>query len=128
MAKEVNQGIATPESVTLQMAEMLKEELKDYSGYSNAYLATIEYVEGPIWVMDLYNGKYTHHAILEETPAPGSARLLYIYAGEFKPHGIIDMGQTYQRQILCDGVVKFQIGQVFSNEKLEPCIKWKTIA
>lgn len=128
MAKKTNQGINTPESMTLQMAEMLKKELKEYSGYGNAYLATIDYVEGPIWVMDLYNGRCTHRAILEEVPVSGSSRLLYIYAGDLKPRSIIDMGQTYQRQVMCNGKLKLQIGQVFSNEKLEPCIEWKTIA
>ena len=128
MAERRKRGEHTPEFITNQMVKKIKAELQGYDGHSNAYLAEIDYVDGPVWVIDLYNGRITHRAILEEICDMDGARILYIYAGPLKPRPIIDLGQVFERHVVRDGRDVKQIGEVYSNKRLEPCIRWTTAA
>lgn len=121
-------GAHTPENMTRLMVTKLGFNLEQYDDYSNAYLATMEdFIEGPIWVMNLYSGRETHYAIFEEIARPGESRLLYIYPGLTRPTALIDMEQSWERKIKRGGKILRQIGRVFSNYKLEPCLKWTTL-
>lgn len=121
-------GAHTPENMTKLMVEKLGVNLEQYDQYSNAYLATMEdYITGPIWVMDLYDGRVAHYAIFEEISSPGQPRALYIYTGGLVPRPLIDMEQSWERRVKRNGRIIRQCARVFSNRRLEPCLKWSPI-
>lgn len=126
MAERRKKGEHTPEFITNQMVKNLKSSLAGYDSYSNAYLAEMDYIQGPIWVMDLFKGRITHRAILEEIGDPDGARVLYIYGGCLKPRPIIDLGQVYEKRFVRDGRNVKYIGRVYSNKRQETCIRWTT--
>lgn len=119
----------TPESMTALMCKNLGFNLEQYSNYSNAYLATLEeFIKGPIWVMDLYDGRTTHHAIFEEiAQEAGQPRMLYIYQGGAHPQAVIDVGQRWQKKVKRHNRLVLQEGRVYTNQKGEVCLKWTTI-
>ena len=125
MAKKEKGVNNTPKKITELMAGKLGFNLEQYDGYSNAYLATMEdYIEGPIWCMNLYSGKVVHHAILEEIAQNGEPQALYIYTGGGIPRPLIDLGQEWQRKTRIHGRCVTQIGRIYSNTRLEPCLRW----
>lgn len=119
----------TPESMTALMCKNLGFNLEQYSNYSNAYLATLEeFIKGPIWVMDLHDGRTTHHAIFEEiAQEAGQPRMLYIYQGGSHPQAVIDVGQRWQKKVKRNGRIVLQEGRVYTNQRGEVCLKWITI-
>lgn len=119
----------TPESMTKLMCERLGFNLEQYGSYSNAYLATMDgFIKGPIWVMDLYDGHTVHHAIFEEiAQGPGQPRMLYIYQGSAHPQAVIDVGQRWQKKVKRHGRLVLQEGRIYTNQKGEVCLKWRTI-
>ena len=119
----------TPKSMTKLMCERLGFNLEQYGSYSNAYLATLEdFIKGPIWVMDLYDGHTTHHAIFEEiAQEAGQPGMLYIYQGGAHPQPVIDMEQMWQKKVKRHGRLVLQEGRIYTNQKGEVCLKWRTI-
>lgn len=110
----------TPENMTVYMSKVLARDLRNYAGFCNAVLCTIDYVDGPVWAMQLYNGKVVHWAILEET-----GRLIYIYTGTLKPAQILPQGQFYKRTVSRKGTNVPQIGTIEYNRMMEACIRWE---
>lgn len=119
MAKKRN-FLNTPENMTVYMSKVLARDLRNYAGFCNAVLSTIDYVEGPVWAMQVYNGKMVHWAILEET-----GRLIYIYTGNLKPKPILPQGQFYRRTFVHKGTAVPQIGTIEYNRMMEACIRWE---
>ncbi len=119
MAKRKNY-LNTPENMTVYMSKALARDLKNYAGFCNAVLSTIDYVEGPIWAMQVYNGRTSHWAILEEV-----GRMIYIYAGPLKPQPILPQGQFYKRVLQHKGTAVKQIGTIEYNQRMEVCIRWQ---
>ena len=110
----------TPENMTVYMSKVLARDLRHYAGFCNAVLATIDYVEGPVWAMQLYIGKVTHWAILEE-----AGYVIYIYTGPLKPSPIIPQDQFYKRTVRRKGIEVSQIGTIEYNQRSEVCIRWQ---
>ena len=119
----------TPKNMTKLMCEKLGFNLEQYGSYSNAYLATLEdFIKGPIWVMDCYDGHMIHYAILKEiAQEAGQPRMLYIYQGGAHPQPVIDVGQRWQKKVKRHGRIVLQEGRVYTNKKGEVCLKWRTI-
>lgn len=104
----------------MYMSKVLARDLRNYAGFCNAVLCTIDYVDGPVWAMQLYNGEKVHWAILEET-----GRLIYIYSGYLRPQQILPQGQFYKRTITRKGTAVTQIGIIEETPNLEVCIRWQ---
>ena len=119
MAKKKS-SLNTPKNMTVYMSKVLARDLKNYAGFCNAVLSTIDYVVGPVWAMQLYNGKVTHWAILEEV-----GRLIYIYTGNLKPSPIIPQDQFYERTVNRKGNKIRQVATIEYNQRMEACIRWK---
>ncbi len=113
-------SINTPEKMTVYMSKILARDLKHYAGFCNAVLCSIDYVEGPIWAMQVFDGTTVHWAILEEI-----GQMAYIYAGPLKPCSILPQGQFYKRTILREGVKVSQIGTIEYNRRMDVCIRWE---
>lgn len=110
----------TPENMTVYMSKVLSRDLRNYAGHCNAVLCTIDYVEGPVWAMQLYCGDTKHWAILEEVD-----RAIYIYVGNLKPNLIVPQGQFYKRTFPRKGKNVPQIGTIKENQLMEVCISWQ---
>ena len=99
----------TPQIMSSIFDAMLGRRLMLYASASNPYLGVIDYVEGPVWVMDLCVGKYVHYAIFEEF-----TNTIYIYMGPLRAKPIIDIGQFYEN--------KYLFAQVYSDKHENVCI------
>lgn len=106
--REVTQ---TPQIMTDFFYRHMGRRIQAYAQSSNAQVAEITGVEGPVWVMDLYIGNTKHFAVYEEY-----SHYMYIYMGGLKYDQIVDIGQFY------DHPNKF--GQVFTDLAGNVCIKW----
>lgn len=109
-----------PENMTVYMSKVLARDLRNYAGFCNAVLSTIDYVEGPVWAMQVYNGRFVHWAILEE-----AGHVIYIYTGPLTPRQILPQGQFYKRTIRRKGIEVSQIGTIEYNQRSEVCIRWQ---
>ena len=101
--------IQNPQNITRMMHAFLGHRLKAYAYTSNAQLGTIQYVDGPVWVMELNEGRTLHYAIFEV-----QSRNLYIYAGGLRYTPTIDL---HQQLNLGD-----RQAEVFSDEKGNVCL------
>ena len=102
--------IQNPQNITRMMHAFLGHRLRAYAYTSNAQLGTIKHVDGPVWVMELNEGRILHYAIFEV-----KSKSLYIYAGGLRYTPMIDM----QQEIKLD---KDRVAEVFSDEIGEVCL------
>lgn len=120
MATKKRSYLHMPQNMMVYMSKVLSRDLRNYVGHSNAVLCTIDYVEGPVWAMQLYCGNIVHWAILEEV-----GKAIYVYAGTLQPKLIVPQGQFYKRNFPRKGTDVPQIGTIEENERMEVCIRWE---